>query len=441
MLDGKSVFHGVEIFSIALQGSGSNSDVCRGGQERSYGVREIRDVSGREREPHVVTLERGIPIVVLARTVVNAEACSNYSFVIDPISKPKPGIEVGVDGKFKRRSRRTNPLTPVQVEYAGPIEHFRNRRIEIPAQAHVYCEIRPDFPFVLKIRHDEGVAESARPPGGLQRERIKLIVENAVIIGKADGVIVRDALVEPDAPHFTAELEGVAAADDGCVIDVAPGGADFVIRVVVVQAFEIRKAHGGRKHAHLRIVKWGPVHTEFEFIEHSRREHVLERKNVVLRFVNGLLLIEEVSQGRSRECAVDRHAEVEKRAIGKPVIDAQQAAILAQVDAALVRVFGREIIHRQLANRVSIQDRRELRRRLQNLLSEGRAWHEGVQGLPSELAESFLGEKEEGFIFLDWTADGPAVLIEAKGGNASFRGSSRIEIQIEKGTGIEDAVA
>src|SRR5258708_587625 len=99
------------------------------------------------------------------------------------------------------------------------------------------------------------MAQATAVPASAHRERIQLVVDQAVVVSEADPGVVRLALIEPDAAYVDTHLERVTAAVDAQVVDITPGRANLDIRAVVVQGFEVVRADRIVQHTGLRIVK------------------------------------------------------------------------------------------------------------------------------------------------------------------------------------------
>jgi len=56
---------------------------------------------------------------------------------------------------------------------------FGDHRIVFPADAEVQGDVRPDFPFILKVRQHEGVPETMAAPARPESDRAQLIIDQA----------------------------------------------------------------------------------------------------------------------------------------------------------------------------------------------------------------------------------------------------------------------
>src|ERR1039458_2822270 len=116
-------------------------------------------------------------------------------------------------------------------------------------------------------------------------------IRHIIRAGKTQGVIRGLPLIQPYPADFHARFEGMPAVGPGQVIDHSVGCADFNVRRVVVESYEVTGAYRKRKGAGLRIVEWRAVDVNLGFIEDIGLERALQRQQVVRRVVDGLQLV------------------------------------------------------------------------------------------------------------------------------------------------------
>ena len=56
---------------------------------------------------------------------------------------------------------------------------FSDYGIVFPADAQVQRDVRPDFPFILKVRQHEGMPETMTAPARPECDRTQLIIDQA----------------------------------------------------------------------------------------------------------------------------------------------------------------------------------------------------------------------------------------------------------------------
>lgn len=361
MVDGEGPGFDVKVGTIvALQASrmircGIESEIGKIGHftlilRKQGGILGIRGLEGYAKG---IAFETGVEIVILRGTMINAEARTNHGFAVKHFRGPGHAdtrVEVfvgwivehgisgtgrGIDGHRKRsilRARtQAGPVELIEIEDGSPVIGLARDTVIFPTETKVEGQVWIDLPFVLKIGKVKCAAILVTAPRRVVGELTKLSVDEISVggtgtIGEVDGVVCSFALVEANPADFHAGFEGVSAMDPGQIVDDAVGGADFVIRIVVVEGSPVIETDGKREDAGLRIDKRSAIDENFGLVKDTGSKSVLKCDEIISGMIDGTDLIED-PVGAVDQTDVALGAAVERGAVVDFVVDAHQPGV------------------------------------------------------------------------------------------------------------------
>src|SRR5579872_1735717 len=241
-------------------------------------------------------------------------------------------------------------------------------------------------------------------------------------------------IVQTNAPDLPAHFPGVPAAGVSEAVDPGKSGADLQVESAVGKTVISGSAnrHAHRKNANSGMLVRRAIHAEFELVQSPGREHVSQVHNGVGGPDRRVGMGTQRAIEGARQRIVHAISRVQRGLIVEVLIEADQAAVLA--DRIVVR--GDDFIglrvDRNLAHRVGVDDRLQLRGSSQDLGADRSAGHKTDGRRSQALAQPFIADKEEAFVLYDRPADATAKLIQPE----------RRQLRRIKGrSGVQGAVA
>src|ERR1700757_2688879 len=110
--------------------------------------------------------------------MINSEPCADDRFIVKrarcpgdayprikvPVARKVCGSAFRADIRYGGVRARQDPSCAGRVKNRHAIMSFADYRIVFPTDAQVQRDVRPEFPFVLKVRQHEGMPEAVAAP-------------------------------------------------------------------------------------------------------------------------------------------------------------------------------------------------------------------------------------------------------------------------------------